>query len=620
MKKSIKNNSLLRLTCLILVLILCAGLFAGCDKDLDTGKDEQTEKDGQTEQPVQEEPRTADEENFDKLMDEIFEDWVTTDALSMNYYLADPESRGIERPEATFGEIVSPKLIEEAREETQKLSERLKEFKYETLRDDQKIVYDILSRSIKIYEIMEREDDFFYFTGIVRPLNGLQVMFPTLMAEFNFYTAEDIIRYLDLLEDTGRYFDDIIEYERERSRRGFFLSAANVDSVTEQIESYLENREDNLLILVFNDRIDEYEGLSAGQRESYKERNKELVLNNVLPAYDKLLSAMKELRGKGEQPGGLAELPGGRDYAYALLRNRTGSDRSPEEWLDILGEELNNVWMEIVDALHGESQLIDKYIAEELGEIPDSTPKTYVSILQKKIAEDFPPIRPTQLTILEVHESLQEHMSPAFYLMPAVDRYDENVVYVNPSSISDNLFMFTALAHESYPGHMYQTVYFLQQSPHPVRKALTNLGHTEGWATYAEMKSYFYTELDTAEAELMWNFRLFDYLLIAYVDLGVNVMGWNLAYITEIFREFGFDMDSLFDRVTGTPVMPAVYAMGYIELTGLLKDAQRAMGSDFDLMDFHRYILEFGAAPYPMIRTSMLAYIESQKEALTPAA
>ena len=584
-----------------MALSLCFGLLSGCS-DVD---DHEIEQDPE----IREEIQQTDEELFDLLLDEMFADWVTNDALTMNYFLAEPQWMNIDRPETTFGEIASPESIARDKQETQDLSIRLDGFTYGLLREDQQIIYDILKRIIDLSEVLEREDDFPYYIGYIRPMTGIQVQLPVLLAEFNFYTVEDIDRYLDLIGDTHRYYSDIIEFERERSRRGFFLSEYNVDSVIEQIESFLENRENNLLISVFDYKIDNYPGLSEDQREQYKKRNRVLVIENVLHAYDTLLIAMKELRGVGARQGGLADLPWGAEYAHALLQLRVGTDKSANELEVLLQEWMELTLMTILDMLHGELQMFDSYLEGELGQIDDGTPKSYISRLEKHMAREFPPIDDTQLVVLEVHESLQEHMSPAFYLAPAIDRFNENVVYVNPASINENLFMFTVLAHESYPGHMYQTVYFLQQSPHPIRVSLSNTGYTEGWATYAEMMSYYYADISYEEALLMWSMRLYDMLLQSMVDLGVNVTGWSYQGVSDFLEGFGITeediVESIYNRATGLPLNSLNYSLGYIEMIDLLSAAMHTSGNDFELMDFHRFILDFGPAPYPIIKDYM---------------
>jgi len=613
----INKHLLLKIVALILICSLVTGLLGGCRSIR-----ELFENGGASDSDA-DDSLIIGEDNFDLLMDEMFADWVSNDALTMNYFLADPYAMGIERPESTFGEVLSEGSLEKARQETQDLSDRLDRFEYTSLRDDQKLVYEILRRLIDLSRILELEDDFPYYTGYIRPLNGFQVQLPVLLAEFNFYTADDIERYINLLEDTHRYFTEIIEFERERSRRGFFLNEDNTDSVIEQIESFIENREDNLLIAVFDYKIDSFSGLSNEQREQYKSRNREAVLSSVLQAYDDLLAAMIELRGVGINPGGLAALPDGREYAHALVRLRIGTDKSARELERLLDNWIETVWFTIIDLLHGEHQLIHKFVAGDTGIIEAGTPESYIAKLQEHIARDFPQIKETQLTILEVHESLQEHMSPAFYLAPAIDRFNENVVYINPSSIGDDLFLFTVLAHESYPGHMYQTVYFLQQSPHPIRAALSNTGYTEGWATYAEMASYFFAGLDYEEAALLWYLRFFDMLLSSVADLGVNVNGWSYGDVADFLSEYGITDDTVvrnvFNRVVGVPLMSLNYTIGYIEMTELHDEAEATLGNDFNLLDFHKFVLDFGPAPFPILHERMRNHLFNHVT-LAPAA
>jgi uncharacterized protein (DUF885 family) len=374
---------------------------------------------------------------------------------------------------------------------------------------------------------------------------------------------------------------------------------------------------------VFDYKIDGFSGLGEEQKEQYKARNKEAVLNNVLRAYDDLLTAMLELRGLGINPEGLAALPDGEEYAHALVRLRIGTDRSARELERQLDEWMDSVWGMIINLFHGEHRLIDKYMDDNLGNIDEGTPQSYIYELQTHISRDFPQIKETQLTILEVHESLQEHMGPAFYLAPAIDRFNENVVYINPASTGDSLFLFTVLAHESYPGHMYQTVYFLQQSPHPIRIALSNTGYTEGWATYAEMTSYFFAGLDFEEATLLWYLRFFEMLLVSTVDLGVNVNGWSYGDAADFLARYGYSDDAIargiYNRVVGVPLLSLAYTLGYIEMTELHNDALSILENDFDILDFHRFILDFGPAPFPIIRERMRNQIRSYNT-LAPAA
>ena len=615
----IKENAR-RLACMFLLLSLCAGVLSGCHKDLNPPRE-----DPPGPSPVETEKQISQEELFDSLMEKLFSDIITSDSITLNYFLADPSRFGIEEISPTYGEVTSPETILKDRADNLDVADQLSGFSYDELRDDQQIIYDILKFDLELYDIMDSADDFYYYIGAVYPVNGVQIQLPIILAEFNFYTQADIEVYLQLLQDTHRYFSDLIEFERERSSRGFFLSNDNADKVIENCESFLADTDNNFMITVFNDRIDRYEGLSDEQREQFKERNRDLVLGNVLPAYEMLLNAIKKIRGNGANPGGLSDLPDGKEFAEAYLQYKAGTDRSPEQVDSLLEEWQEKTLTELQTILNKNPKLSESFFNGSLGSIRDDAPEKYLAMLEDAVKRDFPAIGQTRYVVREVHDSLREHVSPAFYLTPALDSYDDNVIYINPSDITDNISLFTTLAHEGYPGHLYQTVYYLQQSPPPLRTVMGDWGYTEGWATYAELQSYFFAGLDKNEASLLQQARLFDLLLYTRIDLGVNALGWKLNDVASMCRKLNITdrdfIEEVYCMVTGNPLLYLPYCLGYLEIVSLRDEAQHALGSDFSLLEFHRFLLDAGPAPFPVIRAHMQGWIAAQSSgALAPAA
>ena len=618
-----KKPAIIRVICVIVLLALCAGILGACRKQPpeppDNGESAATEEPSGSPGPSSSPgPPAAPGEGvdaFDDLMDELFVKWVTEDSVSLNFFLADPVSFGAEIPVPTFGDVTSRETILRDFQENRELSDRLDGFAYKDLNLEQQVVYDILTRNLDLISVLEKEEDYSYYIGSVRPLNGVQVQLPMLLAEYGLRTAEDIETYLRLLEDFRRYFDDLIRFERERSRRGFFTSDANVDKIIDHCESFLTDREDNLLIVVFNDRIDGFAGLSEGQREEFKQRNRALVLDNVLPSYKALLYAMRDLRGKGANQGGLCDLPGGAEYAAAYLGYITGSDKSPEEVDALLKERMSRTLRDLISLYNNNPSLAEKSGDGTLGQIKEESPEAYLLRLQNAISRDYPPIGPTRYVVNEVHTNLQEHVGPAFYLTPAIDRYDDNIIYINPSGISDDFSLFTTLAHEGFPGHLYQTVYYLQRSPHPIRKALSNTGYVEGWATYSEMESHYYAGLPESEAEMVQLSTLYDLLFISRIDLGVNALGWGFDEVASICEDMGITsrdtVATVYSAVTGNPLFYLPYSLGFIEVSMLREEAEESLSGEFELLEFHRFLLDFGSAPFSLIAMHMRDWIAS---------
>ena len=604
------ESSAKRILSFLLAFLICIGIASGCkDKaeELTTASpSEQT-----SDQPVQ----YSDDERFDILMDEQFETIATTDSLTLNYFVANPAGYGIEIAMPTYGEVISPETIAKDREETRELRIALMDIRFENLRADQQVIYEILKRNVDLIEALDSKDDYSYYLGMIYPISGIQAQLPVLLSEYKLRTEDDIEAYLLLLEDTERFFKEIIDFERERSRRGFFMSEANTDAVIESCESYLENWENNLLILIFNEKIDQFEGLDQQRREQIKNRNAELVLQNVLPSYEMLINELKQLRGQGANNGGLSALPDGMSFAETYLQYLTGSDMSSEQAETMLSDEMERVRRTVMSIIDNNAELMDNYLEGELGQIFEETPRVYLRLLEKRIANDYPEIAPVRYVVNEVHESLMEYLSPAFFLTPAIDSYMDNVIYINPSKVSDNLGLFTTLAHEGYPGHMYQKVFYFQQSPHPLRTFIGNSGYTEGWATYVEMESYNYANLSADEATVMQCSQVFNLLIYGLVDLGVNALSWGIEGAASFLADFGIgDMDTvmeLFNIVTADPLTYLPYCLGYVEFSSLRRDAEDALGNDFSLIEFHRFLLEFGPAPFSIIRTHMQKWIEN---------
>jgi uncharacterized protein (DUF885 family) len=94
-----------------------------------------------------------------------------------------------------------------------------------------------------------------------------------------------------------------------------------------------------------------------------------------------------------------------------------------------------------------------------------------------------------------------------------------------------------------------------------------------------------------------------------YADLGVNVLGWSFDDLADVLADFNiYDRElvrRMFNAVTGVPITSVMYSLGFMELMELLEHAENELGRNFELIDFHRFFLEFGPAPFSIIRERM---------------
>ena len=244
-----------------------------------------------------------------------------------------------------------------------------------------------------------------------------------------------------------------------------------------------------------------------------------------------------------------------------------------------------------------------------------SNPAALTAYLAKRAEHDFPEIPEVTVEIRDVPKSMEPHLSPAFYLVPPIDNSDENVVYLNNGYLKDNLSFFTTLAHESYPGHLYQTVFENSTNPHPIERLLYFGGYTEGWATYAEQLSYFYAPISEDLASLLSATRSMTLNLYSHLDLYIHAYGWTEEDCSAYLKKFGItnaaSIHDMFLLVKQQPANYLKYYLGYLEICNLKEKAQSFLGNDFNLKKFHEFILSYGPAPFELLENYLEDWLKT---------
>lgn len=547
---------------------------------------------------------------FDSFTKEIFIDEVQSDSITLNYTLSKPESYGITDYSPTLGEYTLEDYDANLTTTENNLN-RLKNFKYKQLTQDQQLTYDILKFT---FELNLKMGDYALYSKPLSPTIGLQAQLPILFAEYNFYTKDDIDDYIALLKCTKTYFKQIISIEKLKSQEGLFMSDTTVDDIVEQCQSFIDNKENNFLITVFNDKVSSYEGLSKEDIKNYKKANKDAVLNNVIPAYEYLIKELKALKGTGTNEGGLCNFKDGKQYYEYLVQLETGSSKSVTELIDLLEKSMNSNISKMQAIV-----LTDPGALEEMSDVsyPLTDPEEIISYLKTAINENYPTLENVNCTIKYVDKSLEDYLSPAFYLTPALDNYMENSIYINGGDQFDLSSIFTTIAHEGYPGHLYQCVYFNQQNPTPIRSLLNFGGYTEGWATYVELDSYSMAGLDQNVATLLEKNMAATLCLYARVDIGINYEGWSKEDTADyLYKTLKIDdeatISEFYQSMVEEPANYLQYTIGYLEFTQLKEKASKALGDKFVLKDFHEFILKTGPAPFDIIEDRLDSWIKEQ--------
>lgn len=538
-------------------------------------------------------------ETFEQFTKRLFTTYIQTDSLTMHYKLANPSDYGVEQKEITWGRV-SEEDFQNAMKMKQEEYETLLSFDYEILSEEEQMTYDVLKTYLEQELNMKGME---LYEEVLGEYSGITSQIPVLLSEYAFYTEKDVEDYLELCRQIPDYFEQLIHYEKERMEAGVFMSDSNVDGIIEQCNSFVENPQENILIETFPEHLNDLGGVSEEKKMDWIEENEELVRNSIIPAYEKLMEELNGMKGSGiaESP---VSFPKGKEYYEAKVQMAVGTTKTVDEIKQMVTESLIEQ-MKILQNMCEENPGITAKVSASA--YPAGTWDSMLNDLRNKIVAEFPALDTVSFEINSVHESLQKHLNPAFYLIPPLDHAWENVIYINENPEYDRSDIYLTLAHEGFPGHLYQNVYFANQEAAPIRYLLSFPGYTEGWATYVENLAYHY--MDTMEEDVKEFLRMnyFTSLgLYARMDIGINYDGWTLEQLKEFIQAyFGIHEESMiqdiYDMMTNDPANYLSYYVGGLFFQQLREKAKEVWGENFSPMKFHQRVLEIGPCTFEVL-------------------
>lgn len=534
---------------------------------------------------------------FETFTGNLFQQEVSSNTINLHYTLKNPKEYGILDAPVTFGTFQSNEAM--AKASLENCIAALSAYSYRSLSKDNKLTYDILESYLNT--ALEGADYILYEEPL-SPLTGVQSQLPILLSEYQFHTAKDVDVYLELLATTPDYFASLVQFEKDKSANGLFMSSSLADHVISECTAFLEMGNSNYLFSTFAERLENVKDLTTAQKDGYISKNNEEISNSVFAAYQSLIYELGLLRDTGHNNYGLSYFPAGRGYYEHVVKRDTGSSKSISD----LKKDTRNQIIEDLRAMEplltgsGTPAASDEFAADS------SKPKQILEELKGKMKKQFPGAPKVTMQIKYVPEAMQQYVSPAFYMIPAIDNVKSNTIYINELRTVEGLELFTTLAHEGYPGHLYQTTYYASTKPDPIRSILNFGGYVEGWGTYAEMCSYYLAPISKKEATLSQKNASAILGLYALADIGIHYDGWTLEDAVTFFQTYGIadvnTIQSIYELILGDPGNYLKYYIGYLEILNLKKEAVRKWGDAYSSKAFHKAILDIGPAPFDIIR------------------
>lgn len=525
----------------------------------------------------------------------LFQTEVSANTISLHYTLRSPSDYGIADIPATYGSLSSDPVA--AKASVRNVLSSLQEFDPDTLSSENALTFKILDTYLKN---ASTGTDYLLYQEPLGPVSGIHTQLPVLLSEYSFYDTQDAETYLALLKETPSYFDSVIRFEQKKAASGLFMPDYQADSVLDTCQSFIDMGKENYLVSTFNERIASLDLLLENKKDSFQKENMKLVTEEIYPAYQNLITAIKSLKGKGMNEQGLSHFPYGKKYYEYLVRQTTGCNESISR-LRLMTR------AQILEDLSAMQKILFPADAAltQASVLEQTSPDSMLDDLRSKITDTFPEIPDVDFQVKYVPESMQDYLSPAFYMIPAIDNLTENVIYINNGQTASGLNLYTTLAHEGYPGHLYQTVYFSASEPDPIRSILDFGGYVEGWATYAEMMSYYLAPLPKTEASLLQKNNSVILGLYALADMGIHYDGWSVTDTVRFFSDYGINdpnaVQSVYKLIIGSPANYLKYYIGYLKFYELKKEMADALGNQFSQKEFHRAVLDVGPAPFEIV-------------------
>jgi len=577
-------------------MVLAVSLFAGCAH---------FESIEYSQEISEENPETI--EAFDQFINDIFETEVTENTINLHFTISDPEKYGITDYPVTLGDL-SNDAMSDSNARLENYLSGLSSFSYTELTLNQQLTYDILENYFQLQLDMA---DMYLYDELLRPSTGVQAQLPILYEEYSFNSKKDVEDYLKLLALTDEYFDQIISFEKEKADAGLFMSDFACQNIIDQCNAFIADSDNHYLIETFNTRIDKLTGLTQSEKDHYRLQNEKILHEHIFPAYENLAAALTDLLGSGTNENGLCYFPEGKQYYEYLLAYNTGTSESVKTLENMISNERVKVLQESSDLTTENPELWE--LASEATLTPTDSVTT-LNHLKEVMLDDFPAPPEIGYTVNYIDDCVADYLAPAFYVIAPIDDYSHNSIYINETTDTTNISYFTTLAHEGFPGHLYQTVMTYESGIEPVRSILNYSGFVEGWATYVEFQSYHYAGLDDDVATILELNQDATLSLYASTDIGIHYEGWTLEDTKKFWNNYGITNDdaieSIFELIVEEPTHYLKYYIGFLKFEELKKETSLKNIKDYNDKSFHQAVLSIGPAPFDIVDKYLPVYYE----------
>ena len=521
----------------------------------------------------------------------------------------------------------SIEAIEPRHQQRQDFLDRLRAIDASALSANDQLNYDLFRRDL------HNDIDGHKYKNYLMPINqrgGVQSLESTA-ERLRMQTVKDYEDWLARMAAVPEVIEQTMALQERGRKSGYMPPKILMGRIPDQLaQQTVENPEDSPFFLAFESMPDT---MAEEDKSRLRESATEIIDVSIVPAYrdfsryftDTYLPASRDSIGASELPNGEAFY----EYRTQLY---TTTQMTPDE--------IHRLGLNEVKRIRDEMQLLidelefDGDFAEFLHflrsdpqfyyEDPDDLYEAYLATCKRidpELVKLFGKLPRMPYGLRPIPDNIAPDTTTAYYNGPAADGSRAGYYYVNlyKPEVRPKYEIEVLSVHEAMPGHHLQIA--LAQELEDVPDFRRYSGFTafiEGWGLYSESLGYElglykdpYSRFGALTYEMWRAVRL-------VVDTGMHYKGWTRQQAIDFFKDNAakteLDIINEIDRYIGWPGQALAYKIGQLKILGLRRQAEQALGDDFDIRAFHDELLGAGAIPLEVLETRMNRWLTQQMQ------
>ncbi|MGZ8364155.1 MAG: DUF885 domain-containing protein [Caulobacteraceae bacterium] len=434
-------------------------------------------------------------------------------------------------------------------------------------------------------------------------------------------TREDADAYLARLRSFPQALGQDLEVAKIDAARGVVAPSFALDTALGQLEQ-LRNTPaaDSVMVKSLVRRTAE-----KSITGDYAAWATKAVEQEVYPALDRHIDAVKILRAMTDDRAGVWKLPDGDAYYAEAVMTSTTTSMTPKEVHELGLAQVAGISaaMEPILKAQGLTQGSVAQRTAALGEKPQNLYpnndegraellarlNANMRNLDVQLTKMFGRLPKAKVEIQRVPAFIQDGASNGYYRRPTLDGSRPGVFFINLKDTGDwpKFTLDTLIYHEASPGHHLQVSLQQESEAIPmIRRSGGFSAYSEGWALYAEQLA---DELGVYENDPLGRLGYLQSFLFRaarlVVDTGIHYKRWDRAKATDyLVGATGYSVPRIqreIDRYCVMPGQALSYKVGHTVWNRTREAAKAKLGARFDIREFHDTALAAGAMPLTVL-------------------